>query len=40
MTTPQNMIASLYNSKAIKSSDVEELRDFLDQLETEDAEER
>ena len=36
----QNMIASLYNSKAIKSSDVEELRDFLDQLETEDAEER
>lgn len=31
----QNMIASLYSSKAIKSSDVEELRDFLDKLETE-----
>ena len=33
----QNMIASLYSSKAIKSSDVEELRDFLDKLEAEDA---
>lgn len=31
----QNMIASLYSSKAIKSSDVEELRDFLDRLEAE-----
>ena len=31
----QNMIASLYSSKVIKSSDVEELRDFLDKLETE-----
>ncbi len=31
----QNMIASLYTSKAIKSSDVEELRDFLDKLEAE-----
>ena len=31
----QNMIASLYSSKAIKSSDVEELRDFLDKLEAE-----
>ena len=31
----QNMIASLYSSKAIKSSDVEELREFLDKLETE-----
>lgn len=31
----QNMIASLYSSKAIKSSDVEELRDFLDKLEKE-----
>lgn len=33
----QNMIASLYSSKAIKSSDVEELRAFLDKLEAEDA---
>lgn len=33
----QNMIASLYSSKAIKSSDVEELRDFLDKLEAKDA---
>lgn len=33
----QNMIASLYSAKAIKSSDVEELRDFLDKLEAEDA---
>lgn len=31
----QNMIASLYSSKAIKSSDVEELRDFLNKLEAE-----
>lgn len=31
----QNMIASLYSSKAIKSSDVEELRTFLDKLEEE-----
>ena len=31
----QNMIASLYSSKAIKSSDVEELRDFLEKLEAE-----
>lgn len=31
----QNMIASLYSSKAIKSSDVEELRAFLDKLEEE-----
>lgn len=31
----QNMIASLYSSKAIKSSDVEELRNFLDKLEAE-----
>ncbi len=29
----QNMIATLYNSKAIKNSDVEELRKFLDELE-------
>lgn len=31
----QNMIATLYSSKAIKASDVEELRSFLDQLEEE-----
>ena len=31
----QNMIATLYNNKAIKSSDVEELREFLDKLEDE-----
>lgn len=31
----QNMIATLYSNKAIKSSDVEELRDFLDKLEEE-----
>ena len=31
----QNMIASLYSSKAIKSSDVEELKDFLNKLEEE-----
>ena len=31
----QNMIATLYNNKAIKDSDVEELRNFLDQLEDE-----
>lgn len=29
----QNMIAALYDSKDIKASDVEELRDFLDKLE-------
>lgn len=29
----QNMIAALYSNKAIKNSDVEELRDFLDELE-------
>ena len=29
----QNMVATLYNSKAIKPSDVEELREFLNQLE-------
>lgn len=33
----QNMIASLYHSKAIKSADVEELREFLDKLEAEQA---
>ena len=31
----QTMIASLYSSKAIKSSDVEELKDFLNKLEEE-----
>lgn len=31
----QNMVATLYNNKAIKSSDVEELRNFLDELEDE-----
>ncbi len=31
----QSMVATLYNSKAIKPSDVEELREFLDQLEDE-----
>ncbi len=31
----QNMVATLYSSKAIKNSDVEELRSFLDELETE-----
>ena len=31
----QNMIATLYSNKAIKDSDVEELRNFLDQLEDE-----
>lgn len=29
----QNMIATLYSDKAIKSSDVEELKNFLDKLE-------
>ena len=29
----QNMIATLYSNKAIKNSDVEELRSFLDELE-------
>ena len=31
----QNMIATLYNNREIKSSDLEELRDFLDELEDE-----
>lgn len=31
----QNMIATLYSDKAIKASDVEELRNFLDQLDSE-----
>lgn len=31
----QNMIATLYSNKAIKDSDVEELRNFLNQLEEE-----
>lgn len=31
----QNMIATLYHNKAIKSSDVEELRQFLDEMEAE-----
>ena len=31
----QSMVATLYNSKAIKPSDVEELREFLNQLEDE-----
>ena len=31
----QNMVATLYSSKAIKNSDVEELRNFLDELEAE-----
>ncbi len=31
----QNMIATLYNNREIKSSDIEELRDFLDELEDE-----
>ncbi len=31
----QNMVATLYNNKAIKSSDVEELRNLLDELEAE-----
>ena len=31
----QNMIATLYSNKAIKDSDVEELRKFLDELEDE-----
>lgn len=31
----QNMIATLYSDRAIKSSDIEELQDFLDQLEDE-----
>ena len=29
----QNMIAALYDSREMKSSDVEELREFLDKLE-------
>lgn len=32
----QNMVAALYNNRALKSSDVEELRKFLDKLEKED----
>lgn len=31
----QNMIATLYNDRQIKNSDIEELRDFLDGLEDE-----
>lgn len=31
----QNMIATLYNNREIKNSDIEELRDFLDKLEDE-----
>lgn len=31
----QNMIATLYSNKAIKESDVEELRDFLDRIQEE-----
>lgn len=31
----QNMIAALYSDKEINSSDIEELRDFLDKLEGE-----
>ena len=31
----QNMIATLYNNKTIKNSDIEELRNFLDKLEDE-----
>lgn len=31
----QNMISTLYSNKAIKNSDVEELRRFLDELEDE-----
>lgn len=33
----QNMVATLYSSKAIKPSDVEELRDFLNKLEDEES---
>lgn len=29
----QNMVATLYNNKAVKNSDIEELREFLDKLE-------
>lgn len=32
----QNMITTLYNSKDIKSEDIDELRRFLDELEDED----
>lgn len=31
----QNMVATLYNNKAIENSDIEELRNFLDKLEDE-----
>ena len=31
----KNMIATLYNNKTIKNSDIEELRSFLDKLEDE-----
>ncbi len=31
----QNMIATLYSNRAIKNSDIEELRNFLDKLEDE-----
>lgn len=33
----QNMVATLYSNKAIKNSDVEELRRFLDELEADDS---
>lgn len=33
----QNMVATLYSNKAIKDSDVEELRRFLDELEADDS---
>lgn len=33
----QNMVATLYSDKAIKDSDIEELRNFLDKLEDEQA---
>lgn len=32
----QNMVATLYSSRALKKSDVEELRKFLDELEEEE----
>ncbi len=32
----QNMIATLYSDRAIKDSDIEELKNFLDQLEEEE----
>ncbi|NBJ93265.1 BlaI/MecI/CopY family transcriptional regulator [Parablautia muri] len=33
----QNMIATLYSNKAIKNSDVEELRRFLDEIEADNS---